>query len=134
WGTGGGADAENDSGGSSGDQTAAGNFIVTAGTQQITPLYAGTSSGYPGLFQINFKLPTDIATDCFTTVTVTAGGEVSNTVVIPIAAVGQTSCSDPTMPASVLGRLDYGANINLGAFVVAKITSQSNITQETSSG
>jgi uncharacterized protein (TIGR03437 family) len=134
WGTGGGADAQNDNGGSSGDQTAAGNFIVTAGTQQITPLYAGTSFGYPGLFQINFKLPIDIATDCFTTVKVTAGGDVSNTVVIPIAAVGQTSCTDPSTPASVLSKLDSGANINFGAFVIAKITGQSTITQETASG
>jgi uncharacterized protein (TIGR03437 family) len=134
WGTGGGADAQNDSGGSSGDQTAAGNFIVTAGTQQITPLYAGTSFGYPGLFQINFKLPIDIATDCFTTVKVTADGEVSNTVVIPIAADGQTSCTDPTTPASVLSKLDSGANINFGAFVIAKTTSQSTTTQETASG
>ena len=63
WGTGGGADAQNDTGGSSGDQTAAGNFIVTAGTQQITPDYAGTSFGYPGLFQVNFRLPNDIAAD-----------------------------------------------------------------------
>jgi uncharacterized protein (TIGR03437 family) len=135
WGTGGGADLQNDTGGSSGDQTAAGNFIVTVGTRQITPLYAGTSSGYPGLFQINFKLPTDIATDCFTTVTVTAGGEVSNTVVIPIAAVGQTSCSDPATPPSILSKIDAGANINFGAFAIAKITeTASNITQETASG
>jgi uncharacterized protein (TIGR03437 family) len=135
WGTGGGADAQNDSGGSSGDQTAAGSFIVTVGTQQITPLYAGASFGYPGLFQVNVKLPTDIPTDCFTTLTVTAGGEVSNTVVIPIAAAGQTSCSDPSTPASILSRIDAGANINFGAFAIAKITAAaSNITQETASG
>jgi hypothetical protein len=133
WGTGGGADAQNDTGGSSGDQTAAGNFIVTVGTLQITPQYAGTSFGYPGLFQINVKLPTDIETDCFTTVTVSASGEVSNTVVIPIAAAGQTSCTDPATPPSVLSKLDSGANINMGAFALAKVTSQA-ITQETSSG
>lgn len=135
WGTGGGADAQNDTGGSSGDQTIAGNFIVTVGTRQITPFYAGTSFGYPGLFQINFKLPTDIATDCFTTVTVTAGDEVSNTVVVPIAAAGQTSCSDASTPASILSKIDAGANINFGAFALAKITeTASNITQETASG
>ena len=31
----------------------------------ITPLYAGASSGYPGLWQINFTLPATIAADCF---------------------------------------------------------------------
>uniref|UniRef100_Q01T33 NHL repeat containing protein n=1 Tax=Solibacter usitatus (strain Ellin6076) TaxID=234267 RepID=Q01T33_SOLUE len=133
WGTGGGADPQNDAGGSSGDQTAAGNFVVTVGTRQITPLYAGTSFGYPGLFQINFKLPTDIATDCFTTVTVTAGGEISNTVVIPIAAASQSSCTDPATPASILSKIDAGANINIGAFAIAKMTA-SNVTQETASG
>ncbi len=133
WGTGGGADAANDSGGSSGDQTAAGNFMVTAGTRQITPLYAGASFGYPGLFQVNFTLPTDIAPDCFNTINVTAGGEVSNSVVIPIAAAGQTSCVDPSTPASVLAKLDSGANINFGAFAIAKVTSQAT-TQETASG
>jgi uncharacterized protein (TIGR03437 family) len=134
WGTGGGADAQNDSGGSSGDQTAAGNFIVTAGTRQIKPTYAGTSFGYPGLFQINFTLPTDIAIDCFTTVKVTAGGEVSNTVVIPIAAVGQNACSDPSTPASVLTKLDAGTNITLGAFALTRVTGQAGTTQESASG
>lgn len=135
WGTGGGADLQNDSGGSSGDQTAEGNFVVTVGTRQITPQYAGTSFGYPGLFQINVQLPTDLAVDCFTTVKVTAGGEVSNTVVIPIAAVGQGSCTDATMPASILSKLDAGTNINFGAFALAKVTqTTSNITQETASG
>ncbi|MEP6960721.1 MAG: hypothetical protein ABI995_01490, partial [Acidobacteriota bacterium] len=134
WGTGGGADALNDTGGTSGDQTAAGNFQVTVGTRQITPLYAGASSGYPGLWQINFTLPADIALDCFASVKVTAGGEVGNTVVIPIAATGQASCTDPTMPASLLSKLDSGANINFGAFVLAKVTSESNPTQESASG
>lgn len=134
WGTGGGADALNDGGGSAGDQTAAGNFKVTVGAVQITPLYAGTSFGYPGLFQVNFKLPIDLATDCFTTVNVTAGGEISNTVVIPIAAVGQTSCTDPATPTSVLSKLDSGASINSAAFVIAKVTSNSSTTQESASG
>ena len=135
WGTGGGADAQNDNGGSAGDQTAAGNFIVTAGTRQITPFYAGTSSGYPGLFQINFRLPADIAIDCFTTISVTASGEASNTVVIPIAAAGQTSCTDPTMPASVLSKLDSGANIYFGGLVITRVTEAlAGITSETAIG
>src|SRR5262249_36767122 len=40
-GTGGGADAAADAGGTSGDQGAAGNFIVTAGGRQIVPPLAG---------------------------------------------------------------------------------------------
>lgn len=134
WGTGGGADPANDSGGSSGDQTAAGNFIVNVGGRQITPLYAGTSSGYPGLWQVNFTLPTDIVPDCFAAVQVSGGGELSNAVNIPITASGQTSCTDPGSSATLLGKLDSGANITVGAFAIAKLTSGTGITQETASG
>ena len=133
WGTGGGADAANDTGGTSGDQTAAGNFRVTAGSRTITPLYAGASSGYPGLWQINFTLPTDMTSDCFMTVSVSAGGEVGNSVIIPVAATGQANCVDPTMPAPIFSKLDSGATINMGAFALARVTS-SGVTQETASG
>jgi uncharacterized protein (TIGR03437 family) len=96
WGTGGGADSANDTGASSGDQTSAGNFKVTVCSRQITPLYAGASSGYAGLWQINFKLPADIAPDCQVPLQVTAGGELSNEVTLPIAVTGQSSC--PNVP------------------------------------
>ncbi|HVO97925.1 MAG TPA: hypothetical protein VMT15_07650 [Bryobacteraceae bacterium] len=135
WGTGGGADPANDVGGSSGDQTAAGSFIVNVDGRQITPLYAGTSSGYPGLWQVNFTLPADTVLDCFAAVQVSAGGELSNAVNIPIAASGQTSCVDPSSSATLLGKLDSGVNITLGAFAIAKITAtDQGITQETASG
>ncbi len=135
WGTGGGADPANDTGGTSGDQTAAGNFIVSVDGRALTPLYAGASSGYPGLWQINFTLPADIALDCYAAVQVSAGGELSNTVTIPIAAAGQSTCVDPNTPPAVLTKLDAGANITFGAFAIAKINSvTSNVTQETASG
>jgi len=137
WGTGGGADLLNDTGGSSGDQTVAGNFKVLIQGRQITPFFAGASAGYPGLFQINFTLPADLALDCLATAQVSAGGELSNTVNVPIAAAGQTSCVDPTMPPSILSKLDSGANITLAAFALAKITTTSggiDTTQETGSG
>ena len=95
WGTGGGADLANDSGGSSGDQRAAGNFLVNVGGQQVTPEYAGTSFGYPGLWQVNFKLPLNITPNCSTTVQVSAGGELSNQATIAIAAAGQNTCPNP---------------------------------------
>ena len=116
WGTGGGADAANDTGGTSGDQTAAGGFVVTVGGRAIVPLYAGASAGYPGLWQINFQLRADIALDCYAPVQVTAGGEVSNTVTIAIAAAGQTACADPSLSAATLARLDGGGDVVGGAF------------------
>jgi uncharacterized protein (TIGR03437 family) len=93
WGTGGGADPANDLGGSSGDQTAVGSFTVNVDGTTIVPFYSGAASGYPGLWQVNFALPANIAPDCFAAVTVTGGGQISNTVTLAIAAVGANSCS-----------------------------------------
>ena len=116
WGTGGGADLLNDTGGSSGDQTAAGNFFVTVAGTQITPLYAGTSSGYPGLWQINFTLPASIAPNCFASAQVSAGGILSNAVIVPIAAAGQSSCTAQGFSQSVLQKLDNGGDIVFAGF------------------
>lgn len=132
WGTGGGADPANDTGGTSGDQTAAGNFSVSVDGRAITPLYAGASSGYPGLWQINFTLPTDIALDCYASVHVSAGGELSNAVTVPVADAGLPTCVDLTTPTAVLAKLDAGLNITFGAAAVAKINSiTAGVTQET---
>ncbi len=72
WGTGGGADAQNDTGGSSGDQTAAGNFQVTVGTRVIIPAYTGAVAGYPGLWVLIFTLPADIDPDCYASLQVSS--------------------------------------------------------------
>ena len=122
WGTGGGADTANDTGGTSGDQTAAGGFVVTVGDRTVTPLYAGASSGYPGLWQVNFTLPADITPDCFTSLTVTAGGEVSNSVTIPIAAPGQSACANALLSTAALATLDAGGTVTLAGLAVAKET------------
>jgi uncharacterized protein (TIGR03437 family) len=135
WGTGGGADPANDAGGTSGDQTAAGNFTVLVNGRQITPLYAGASQGFPGLWQINFTLPSDVTPDCFSSVQVTAGGELSNLVTLPIAPAGQSFCSDPELSQSALAQLDSGGTIALGGASVVKITvtsGQTTIATETS--
>lgn len=122
WGTGGGADQANDAGGSSGDQTDTGNFVVTVGGRQVKPLYAGASAGYPGLWQINFTLPGDITPDCFAPLQVTAGGEASNQATVPIAAAGQSACADPQLSREALAALDGGGAIALGGFGVARVT------------
>jgi uncharacterized protein (TIGR03437 family) len=121
WGTGGGADPANDTGGTSGDQTAAGNFTVSVDGTTIVPLYSGASSGYPGLWQVNFVLPSNIAADCFAYVTVTGGGQTSNGVTIAIAATGQTSCS-ASIPASTLSKLDSGTGtITMAGLVIGEL-------------
>ena len=122
WGTGGGADPLNDTGGTSGDQTAAGNFTVNVDGTQIVPVYSGATSSYPRLWQVNFVLPSNIAADCFASVVVTGGGQPSNPVAIAIAAPGQSSCTT-SIPAATLAKLDSGsgtvtmAGLNIGQLV-----------------
>jgi len=122
WGTGGGADPLNDTGGTSGDQTAAGNFVVTVDGTAITPLYAGASSGYPGLWQINFTLPATIASDCFASVQVSAGGQLGNVATLAIAAAGQTSCSSQISP-STLATLDSGGSVTMAGLTIGELVS-----------
>jgi uncharacterized protein (TIGR03437 family) len=121
WGTGGGADPANDAGGTSGDQTAAGNFAVLVNGRQITPLYAGASQGFPGLWQINFTLPSDVTPDCFASVQVSAGGELSNLVTVPIAPSGQSYCSDARLTQSALAQLDAGGTVTLAGAAISKL-------------
>lgn len=125
WGTGGGADPANDTGGTSGDQTVAGKFVVNVGGTAITPLYAGAVSGYPGLWQINFTLPSTIAPNCFTTMQVSAGGQLSNTVIVPIAAPGQSVGGAPGVSQTTLSN-DAGGNINFAGLSIGKLTSYTN--------
>ncbi len=120
WGTGGGADAANDTGGTSGDQTAKGNFIVYANGVAITPLYAGASSGYPGLFQVNFTLPTTFTPDCFVYLQVSAGGQLSNGVTLPVAPAGQNVCSTPGFTPASLAKLDAGSDITFAGLTIGK--------------
>ena len=136
WGTGGGAEPDNDLGsGSPKDRTADGNFIVNVGSRQVVPAYTAAVLGYPGLWQINVQLPSDIAIDCFTTISVTTGSETGNTVVVPIAAAGQTSCIDPNTPASILSKIDSGSNITVGPFSISRVTDAlANSTSEAASG
>jgi hypothetical protein len=98
----------------------AGNFSVSVDGTQITPLYAGASSGYPGLWQINFTLPATIAPDCFASVQVSAGGQLSNGVTIAIAAAGQTSCASQ-VSAATLSKLDSGGTIVFAGLSIGRV-------------
>jgi uncharacterized protein (TIGR03437 family) len=125
WGTGGGADPLNDTGGTSGDQTTAGGFSVIVDGTSITPLYAGASSGYPGLWQINFTLPPTIAPDCFASLQVSAGGNLSNLATIAIAATGQSSCSSQ-ISTSTLNTLSSGGNIVMAGLTMGHLDYTAN--------
>jgi hypothetical protein len=121
WGTGLGADASSDlTGGTSGDQTGAANVRVIVGGIEVTPIYAGRSSGSPGLDQINMVLPSNVQLSCFVPVQVRAGGRLSNQGFISTAASGQNACSSSTLSPAQLSKLDAGGTVTVGAISLVK--------------
>jgi len=122
WGTGGGSDPANDTGGSSGDQTVTGNFKVILAGRTITPSYTAAVATYPGLWVMNFKVPADIDPDCYASLQISSGGVLSNPVILPIAAAGQSACSDPSLTPAILAKLDSGGSIIGGAFGIYRQT------------
>jgi uncharacterized protein (TIGR03437 family) len=122
WGSGGGADLANDTGGSSGDQTAAANAQVLIDGVAVKPDYFGSSPGFPGLWQTNVKLPGNILPGCSHNVQILAGGELSNAVTIAVAAAGQSACPSPAFTTAQLARLDAGGTLTTGYFSFLKGT------------
>jgi trimeric autotransporter adhesin len=118
WGTGGGADAANDAGGSSGDQTAAGNFRVLLRDTVIVPDYAGTSFGLPGLWQVNFTIPQDFEPYCFNRLQVSADGVLSNNATLAVAPEGENHCISTAYDEAALAKLDNGGELT-GASLLA---------------
>jgi uncharacterized protein (TIGR03437 family) len=125
WGTGLGADSSSDlNGGSSGDQTAAAQVRVVVGGIEVTPAYAGRSGGSPGLDQINFTVPPNVATGCFVSLQVRAGGRLSNLGSIAFAEAGKSSCSHPTLSEAQLSKLDQGGSLVIGSLDMDKTTTK----------
>lgn len=121
WGNGLGADAASDqTGGTSGDRTAAAQVQVLVGGIAVTPVYAGRSSGTPGLDQINFTVPSNVTPSCFVSLQVTAGGRKSNLVSIAVVAAGQSSCSSPSFTTAQLAKLDQGGTLVIGSLGLSK--------------
>ena len=117
WGTGIGPDPASDiTGGSSGDQTASAGVSVLVSGIAVTPVYAGRSSGSPGLDQINFTIPSNVTPSCFVSLQVSVGGSFSNLGTIAVAPAGQTACSVPTMTETQLHTLDTGGTLTVGLF------------------
>ena len=142
WGTGLGADSASDlNGGTSGDMTAAAGVKVNVGGVQITPSYAGRSSGSPGLDQVNFVLPATVQTGCFAPLSVTAGGQTSNLGSIAIADSGKTACNGGNWTEAQLRKLDLGGTLTVGSLSLSKLTTKLSVsgfsfdsTTETASG
>jgi uncharacterized protein (TIGR03437 family) len=128
WGTGLGPDLTSDlTGATSGDQTAAAQVRVVVGGTEIAPLYAGRSSGSPGLDQIVFTLPAGVATGCTVSLQVRAGGKTSNLGSLAIANAGQQSCTHPSLTAAQLTKLDQGGTLTYGDFTLNGVSVKMSI-------
>lgn len=121
WGTGVGADPASDiTGGTSGDQTATAQVSVIVGGIVVTPLYAGRSSGSPGLDQIDFTVPSNVTPSCFVSLQVSAGGRLSNLGSIAVATAGGTACASPLLTQAQLQTLDVGGTLTAGGIQLSK--------------
>ncbi|MBM3746898.1 MAG: hypothetical protein FJW34_13995 [Acidobacteria bacterium] len=128
WGTGLGPDAGSDlRGDTSGDQTAAAQVKVIVGGIEVTPAYAGRSSGSPGLDQVVFMLPSNVATGCFVSLQVRAGGRLSNLGSIAVAEAGRSACSHPTLSEAQLVRLDQGGTLTIGSLSLDKTSMKMSV-------
>jgi uncharacterized protein (TIGR03437 family) len=75
---------------------------VTLGGQPATVAYSGRSPCCSGLDQIVVNVPDNTPLGCWVPVTVNAGGVVSNTATMAVAAPRAASCRDPGNPLSNL--------------------------------
>lgn len=77
---------------------------VTIGGQPATVAYSGRTPCCSGVDQIVATVPKSAPAGCWVPVAINAGGVVSNTATMAIAAPGATSCDDPGNPLSKLVR------------------------------
>lgn len=95
---------------------------IYIGGVPATILYQGASS-YPGTNQINVVIPATAPTGCYVPVAGVAGGIVSNTATLPIAA-GGGGCSDPAfhITGTQLSTLSGKATVNLGQLNLSQLS------------
>ncbi|MEZ5353300.1 MAG: hypothetical protein R2762_11740 [Bryobacteraceae bacterium] len=104
------------------DLLAAAGVKVIVGGRELTPLYAGRSPGLPGVDQINFTLPPDIATGCTVPLQVRAGGVTTvNPVSMSVAAEGAGICRHPLIPEESLRKLAAGQALTVGSFTLQAV-------------
>ncbi len=77
---------------------------VTIGGQPATVQYAGRTPCCSGIDQVNVTVPANAPFGCWVPVSINAGGVVSNTTTMAIAAPGASTCNDPGNPLSALVR------------------------------
>jgi uncharacterized protein (TIGR03437 family) len=77
---------------------------LTIGGQPAAVAYSGRSPCCSGVDQIVGTVPKNAPAGCWVPVTINAGGVVSNTTTMAIAAAGASACDDPGNPLSKLVR------------------------------
>jgi len=70
--------------GATGLSTCVNPVQVTVGGRSVTPIYAGLTPGYAGLYQVNVQIPADLAATGDVPVTLTVAGVASNSVTIAV--------------------------------------------------
>ena len=70
--------------GATGPATCVNPVTVTIAGRTVTPDYAGLTPGYPGLYQVNVRIPADLSQTGNVPVKVTAAGVDSNSVIIAL--------------------------------------------------
>jgi uncharacterized protein (TIGR03437 family) len=100
--------------------TGLGNFTtpdvtVSIAGKLVQPSFAGHAPGLPGVDQINFNVPGDVAFGCYVPVSVSAGNYASNSVTIALAEAAG-ACSHPLgLSADDLLDLDQGGSTFVGS-------------------
>ena len=94
------------------------NVTVNIAGVTTPAAYAGRSPQFPGLDQINFVLPNNVATGCYIPAEITASGRPGNLFYLSIAPAGASTCTHPLgLPAAAMSRLDTpGGTISFGMF------------------
>ena len=129
WGTGTGADSKfNDADGSGSTTNVKDLFTVTVGGVTVQPDYVGRSPGAPGLDQVNFKLPANVAKSCFDDVVVSwSDPSFSNHVSIAVANPGDTACQYPGVTVDQMHKLDTGGFLSIGEVALTKTSSEFSV-------
>jgi uncharacterized protein (TIGR03437 family) len=104
------------------DMTKQLNVQVYVGGKAVTPLYAGRS-GFAGLDQINFKVPSGVTYGCSAPISVRANSVTGTFGNMSIADNGGTCADPPGVGATgqVLDKLDAGKNLNVGLLLLSRL-------------
>ena len=117
WGVGLGAAQGYDASAPAGGLDFSGQLTVQAivGGTTISPAYAGRSNLFPGLDNIAFQLPTNIATGCAIPLQISVAGQLSNATTISIST-GQGATCAGQVSNDILTKLDSGGTYTSGYF------------------